>query len=137
MSSSQLQTRRAFYETKGLLTSQERDACGFGVVISTTGPSPDVIKNALAALGNMGHRGVKFADGKTGDGAGIRMQLPPNFGDFIKSETAATGTPLPPALAQSENVAVGQFFFNQQNAARLRRLKTIVEANVRPYLKKA
>lgn len=122
---------RSFYETSGLLTDKERDACGFGFIVSTKGPSPDVISSALKALGNMAHRGVTMADGLTGDGAGIKVQLPENFIDFIEEKSKAEGFHVPTALVQNRHVAVGQFFLSP---AKKDSLKELAETRIREYL---
>ncbi|HPF99474.1 MAG TPA: glutamate synthase large subunit [Kiritimatiellia bacterium] len=58
----------------------EHDACGVGFVCNLKGaPSHDVIHKALEILVNLSHRGACGCDEKTGDGAGILMQLPHRF----------------------------------------------------------
>lgn len=66
---------------KGLyLESQEHDACGIGMVVSLKGVrSHTMVENALTVLENMRHRGAEGADKKTGDGAGILVQIPHEF----------------------------------------------------------
>jgi glutamate synthase (NADPH/NADH) large chain len=55
----------------------EHDACGVAFVARLTGvPSHDIIAYGLEALHNLDHRGATGADPKTGDGAGILMQVP-------------------------------------------------------------
>ncbi len=55
----------------------EHDACGIAVLAQTKGGrSHEIVERALRALVNMTHRGAIAADGVTGDGAGILMQLP-------------------------------------------------------------
>ncbi|MXV36173.1 MULTISPECIES: glutamate synthase large subunit [unclassified Saccharibacter] len=59
---------------------QEHDACGVGVVAALDGaPKRSVVKAGIEALGNLWHRGAVDADGKTGDGAGIHIEIPQNF----------------------------------------------------------
>ena len=61
-------------------TSNEHDACGVGMVVNIHGnKSHDLIDNALKVLENLRHRGAEGADGKTGDGAGILLQIPHEF----------------------------------------------------------
>jgi len=69
------------YEQKSLYSSQnEHDACGVGLVLSLHGEkSHDIIENGLQVLENMVHRGAESADNKTGDGAGILLQIPHEF----------------------------------------------------------
>ncbi len=66
---------------KGLYcASQEHDACGVGMVVNIHGnKSHLLVDNALKVLENMRHRGAEGADNKTGDGAGILLQIPHEF----------------------------------------------------------
>ncbi len=58
----------------------EHDACGVGMVVNIHGnKSHDLVDNALRVLENMQHRGAEGADKKTGDGAGIMLQIPHEF----------------------------------------------------------
>ena len=58
----------------------EHDNCGIGFVAQIQGnPSHDIIERGLEVLQNMDHRGATSADNKTGDGAGILMQVPHEF----------------------------------------------------------
>ncbi len=67
--------------TEGLYNpSHEHDACGVGMVVNINGnKSHELVDNALKVLENMRHRGAEGADGKTGDGAGILLQIPHEF----------------------------------------------------------
>ena len=58
----------------------EHDACGVGMVVNIHGnKSHELVDNALRVLENMQHRGAEGADKKTGDGAGIMLQIPHEF----------------------------------------------------------
>ncbi|MDY6320167.1 MAG: glutamate synthase central domain-containing protein, partial [Bacteroidales bacterium] len=58
----------------------EHDACGIGMVVNIHGnKSHALVENALVVLENMRHRGAEGADNKTGDGAGILLQIPHEF----------------------------------------------------------
>ena len=60
--------------------SYEHDACGVGMVVNIHGnKSHELVDNALKVLENMRHRGAEGADNKTGDGAGIMLQIPHEF----------------------------------------------------------
>lgn len=65
----------------GLYNAQyEHDACGVGMVVNIHGnKSHELVDNALRVLENMRHRGAEGADNKTGDGAGILLQIPHEF----------------------------------------------------------
>ncbi|MDE2571641.1 MAG: glutamate synthase subunit alpha, partial [bacterium] len=59
---------------------QERDACGVGFLSRLDGnASHEVVELALSAAAAMSHRGARAADGRTGDGAGITLELSPAF----------------------------------------------------------
>ncbi len=58
----------------------EHDACGVGMVVNIHGnKSHELVDSALKVLENMRHRGAEGADNKTGDGAGIMIQIPHEF----------------------------------------------------------
>ena len=58
----------------------EHDACGVGMIVDIHGnKSHDLVDSALKVLENMKHRGAEGADNKTGDGAGIMVQIPHEF----------------------------------------------------------
>ncbi|MCD8166776.1 MAG: glutamate synthase large subunit [Bacteroides sp.] len=60
--------------------SNEHDACGVGMLVNIHGgKSHEIIEAALKVLENMHHRGAEGADNKTGDGAGIMLQIPHEF----------------------------------------------------------
>lgn len=61
-------------------TDYEHDACGVGMIVDIHGnKSHDLVDSALKVLENMKHRGAEGADNKTGDGAGIMLQIPHEF----------------------------------------------------------
>ena len=66
---------------KGLYdAASEHDACGIGMVVNIRGDKThELVDNALTVLENMSHRGAEGADGKSGDGAGILVQIPHEF----------------------------------------------------------
>ena len=68
-------------QTQGLYDAcHEHDACGVGMVVNIHGnKSHELVDNALKVLENMRHRGAEGADGRTGDGAGIMLQIPHEF----------------------------------------------------------
>ena len=58
----------------------EHDACGVGMLVNIQGgKSHELVESALKVLENMRHRGAEGADNKTGDGAGIMLQIPHEF----------------------------------------------------------
>ena len=60
--------------------ANEHDACGVGMIVDIHGnKSHELVDSALKVLENMKHRGAEGADNKTGDGAGIMLQIPHEF----------------------------------------------------------
>ena len=60
--------------------ANEHDACGVGMLVNIHGgKSHELVESALKVLENMRHRGAEGADNKTGDGAGIMLQIPHEF----------------------------------------------------------
>ena len=69
------------YRQNGLYApAYEHDACGVGMIVNLNGSkSHELVDSALRVLENMKHRGAEGADNKTGDGAGIMVQIPHEF----------------------------------------------------------
>ena len=60
--------------------THEHDACGVGMIVNLNGSkSHELVDSSLRVLENMKHRGAEGADNKTGDGAGIMVQIPHEF----------------------------------------------------------
>ena len=76
-----MKERSHFNNEKGLYNfSYEHDACGVGMLVNIHGgKSHEIVESALKVLENMQHRGAEGADNKTGDGAGILLQIPHEF----------------------------------------------------------
>ena len=102
----------------------EHSSCGVGLVVAIDGkPSRQVVVNGIDALKAVWHRGAVDADGKTGDGAGIHVQIPvPFFHDQIRR----TGHEPDPA----QPIAVGQVFLPRTDFNAQERCRTIVETEV-------
>ena len=76
--------------------AQEHDACGVGLVAAIDGkPRRDVVQAGIDALKAVWHRGAVDADGKTGDGAGIHVEIPQDF--FADADASAAAHKLRPA----------------------------------------
>lgn len=77
----QSRNQGAFPPMQGLYDPDyERDGCGVGLVVNIKGgKSHDIVENGLQVLEHMMHRGAEGADNKTGDGAGILVQIPHEF----------------------------------------------------------
>lgn len=67
--------------------TEQRENCGFGLIANIDGvQSHKVVRNAILGLSRMQHRGAILADGKTGDGCGLSLQLPESFFRTIAAE---------------------------------------------------
>ena len=68
-------------KTQGLYDPHnEHDACGIGMMVNLKGnKTHQLVDEALTLLENMKHRGAEAADNKSGDGAGIMVQIPHEF----------------------------------------------------------
>ena len=102
----------------------EHDACGVGLVApSTASRAARWWLGAIEALKAVWHRGAVDADGKTGDGAGIHLQVPQ---DFFR----AAGASAPATRLRSGRIAVGQIFLPRTDYAAQETCRTIVETEI-------
>ena len=99
----------------GLYRSElEHDACGIGAIVSINGiKTHQTVSDALSIVENLEHRAGKDAEGKTGDGVGILLQISHKF--FKKAVK-----PLGIELGDERDYGVGMFFFPQDELARNR-----------------
>ncbi|VVT24283.1 glutamate synthase, large subunit [Sphingomonas sp. EC-HK361] len=101
----------------------EGDACGVGLVAATDGRAARrVVQSAVDALKAVWHRGAVDADGKTGDGAGIHLDLPVRFFDDC---VVASGHKVRP-----NRLAVGQIFLPRTDLGAQETCRTIVESAI-------
>ena len=93
-------------ETKSLYREQfEHDNCGIGAVVNSKGiKSHKTVENALKIVENLEHRAGKDAEGKTGDGVGIMLQISHKFFQKVTK-------PLGIELGEAREYGVGMFFF--------------------------
>ncbi|MCC5962347.1 MAG: glutamate synthase large subunit [Rhodobacteraceae bacterium] len=119
------EANRAYMAEHGLYKPEdEHSSCGVGLVVSVNGdPSRQVVQNGIDALKAIWHRGAVDADGKTGDGAGIHVQIP---AQFFYDKIRRTGHE--PRMDQL--MAVGQVFLPRTDFAAQERSRTIVETEV-------
>ena len=101
------------YAQQGLYSPRfEHDNCGIGAVVNIKGQrSREVVENALTIVEKLEHRAGKDAQGKTGDGVGILVQIPY---DFFRAETAKLGF----NIGSEGDFGVGMFFFPQNELKR-------------------
>ena len=104
-------------------TEMEHDACGVGVIASTEGrKSREIVEYGIEALKAVWHRGAVDADGKTGDGAGIHLEIPK---DFFIEKIEVTGHDYDDA-----EICVGMIFLPRNDYAAQESCKTIVESEL-------
>jgi glutamate synthase (NADPH/NADH) large chain len=119
----------AFRRNQALLSSAahidttEHDACGVGLIAALDGkPSRKVVQAGIDALRAVWHRGAVDADGKTGDGAGIHIEIPQ---DFFAEVVRFGGDKLKPG-----RIAVGMVFLPKTDLGAQERCRQIVETEV-------
>ncbi|UYH52169.1 glutamate synthase large subunit [Candidatus Kirkpatrickella diaphorinae] len=103
--------------------AQEKDACGVGLIAALDGkPRRDVVEAGIEALKALWHRGAVDADGKTGDGAGIHIEIPQNFfRDVIHYSGAGT---------EDARLAVGMIFLPKTDLVAQEAGRSIIESEV-------
>ncbi len=103
--------------------ADEHDACGVGLVASIDGtPRRDVVEMSIQALKNVWHRGAVDADGKTGDGAGIRLDIAQ---EFFRAQVERTGH-----KSGNAKIAVGMIFLPRTDFGAQEEARTIVESEL-------
>lgn len=119
------EAKRTFMAENGLYSEEEEhSSCGVGLVVSIDGtPTRSVVENGIQALKAIWHRGAVDADGKTGDGAGIHVQIPVKF--FYDQIERTGHTP-----NMDELIAVGQVFLPRTDFGAQETCRTIVETEV-------
>ena len=118
-----LDARKALMDAHAYNPDDEHSACGVGLVAALDGePRREIVEMGIKALKNVWHRGAVDADGKTGDGAGIRLDVPQ---DFFRDQITRTGhTPTDAAIC------VGQIFLPRTDLAEQEAARTIVEREI-------
>ncbi|WP_370230709.1 glutamate synthase large subunit [Cognatishimia sp.] len=119
------QAKRAYMAENGLYSeAEEHSSCGVGLVVAVDGKrSRKVVDAGIDALKAIWHRGAVDADGKTGDGAGIHVQLP---GEFFYDQIKRTGH----EPNKDELFAVGQVFLPRTDFGAQETCRTIVETEI-------
>src|SRR5579863_9928617 len=111
----------------GLYRREEHDACGVGFVAQLGEPaSHRVVEQALECLACLTHRGAVDADGASGDGAGIMVQLP---AAFFAREAARLDPRFKPQAKSQLKLAAGVFFLpidDSERAAAMAVVETVV-----------
>jgi glutamate synthase (NADPH/NADH) large chain len=117
------QNRQRLIEANAYSPLDEHDACGVGLVASLDGkPRREIVEMGIKALKNVWHRGAVDADGKTGDGAGIRVEVPQ---EFFREHVTRTGH-----KPTDDPICVGQIFLPRTDFAAQEAARTLVETEV-------
>ncbi len=104
--------------------NMEHDACGVGLVASTEGKKTrKVVEYGIQALKAVWHRGAVDADGKTGDGAGIHLEIP---ADFFIEKIETTGH----KHDTDDEVCVGMIFLPRNDFSAQESCRTVVETEL-------
>ena len=99
--------KKLLENTHNYSSEMEHDACGVGLIASTDGKKTrKVVEYGIEALKAIWHRGAVDADGKSGDGAGIQIEIAP---DFFKEKILATGH----SPDDDKRICVGMVFFTK------------------------
>ena len=106
--------------------TEDHSSCGVGMVAAIDGqPSRSVVTAAIEALKAIWHRGAVDADGKTGDGAGIHLEIPQ---EFFHEHVRATGHE-----PMDGKMAVGMVFLPRTDLALQEQCREIVESEIMKY----
>ena len=108
--------------THNYKSDMEHDACGVGLIASTNGKKTrKVVEYGIEALKAIWHRGAVDADGKSGDGAGIQIEIAP---EFFKEKILATGhTP-----DDNNRICVGMVFLPRTDYSEQEKCREIIES---------
>ena len=109
-------------KTHNYKDEMEHDACGVGIIASTDGKkSRKVVEYGIEALKAIWHRGAVDADGKSGDGAGIQIEIAP---EFFKEKILSTGhTP-----DEDKRICVGMVFLPRTDYTEQEKCREIIES---------
>ena len=106
--------------------AEEHESCGVGLVAAIDGkPRRAVVEAGIKALKAVWHRGAVDADGKTGDGAGIHVQIPQGF---FREHVTRTGH-----APGTGRIAVGMIFLPRTDYAAQERCRVLVEREILNY----
>ncbi|GAB5457987.1 MAG: glutamate synthase large subunit [Henriciella sp.] len=118
-----LTERERLIEANAYSPEHEKDACGVGLVAALDGkPTREIVEMGIKALKNVWHRGAVDADGKTGDGAGIRIEVPQ---DFFREQVERAGH-----KPTEDPICVGQIFLPRTDLGQQEAARAIVETEI-------
>jgi glutamate synthase (NADPH/NADH) large chain len=116
-------SNKKFLQKNGAYDSNlEHDACGVGLVATTNGKKTRAIVDyGIQALKAVWHRGAVDADGKSGDGAGIQLEISP---DFFKEKISDTGN----KYDDTKRICVGMIFLPKTDYGDQEKCREIIES---------
>ena len=113
--------KKKLEENYSYFPSTEHEACGVGMISSTNGKkSRKIVEYGIEALKAVWHRGAVDADGKSGDGAGIKLEISP---DFFEEKIVQTGH----KHDNSKRICVGMVFMPRNDYADQEKCRSIIE----------
>ncbi|MGB2389151.1 MAG: glutamate synthase large subunit, partial [Henriciella sp.] len=118
-----LEQRQRLIDNNAYDPAHEHDACGVGMVVALDGgPRREIVEMGIKALKNVWHRGAVDADGKTGDGAGISIEVPQ---EFFREQVSRTGH-----SPTDDPICVGQIFLPRTDLGQQEAARAIVETEI-------
>ncbi len=119
-----LETRERLIAANAYDPAHEHDSCGVGLVVQMDGtPRREIVEMGIRALKAVWHRGAVDADGKTGDGAGIRVDVPQ---EFFRDQIRGLGH----EPSGDTPICVGQIFLPRTDLGAQEAARTIIENEV-------
>ena len=114
--------KKLLEENHAYYPNLEHDACGVGMIASTNGKkSRKIVEYGIEALKAIWHRGAVDADGKSGDGAGIQLEIAP---DFFNKKILSTGH----KPDKTNRICVGMIFLPRTNYSDQENCRKIIES---------
>ena len=116
-----IKNKKYLTENNAYDPSLEHEACGVGLIATTDGKkSRKVVEYGIEALKAVWHRGAVDADGKSGDGAGIKLEISP---EFFFQKILETGH----QHEQDKRICVGMVFMPRNDYADQEKCRSIIE----------
>ncbi len=116
-----IKNKKLLTENNAYDASLEHEACGVGLVATTNGKkSRQVVEYGIEALKAVWHRGAVDADGKSGDGAGIKLEISP---EFFNNKILETGH----KHDENKRICVGMVFMPRNDYTDQEKCRSIIE----------
>ena len=116
-----ISNKQKLFKNYSYFPEMEHEACGVGLIATTDGKkSRKVVEYGIDALKAVWHRGAVDADGKSGDGAGIKLEISP---DFFKDKINKTGH----KHDEDKRICVGMVFMPRNDYSKQEKCRSIIE----------